>query len=661
MPKHLVIVESPAKARTIERYLGPDFVVRASLGHIRDLPKSKLGVDVEHDFEPSYLVPKSSQKTVTELRKAVAAADSLYLATDLDREGEAIAWHLTEALGLSGKNTAVKRITFNEITKSAIEEAVQNPRGINIDLVDAQQARRVLDRLVGYELSPLLWRKIRRGLSAGRVQSPALRLIVEREREIRAFKPVEYWSIEGLFAASKGSFTASISEYKGEKVEKFTVQSEADAAKVLTEIEGTEWFIGKLESKEVKRNAAPPFITSTLQQEAARKLRFSSRRTMTLAQQLYEGVDVGGSSSALITYHRTDSVNLSAGALAETREVITREFGENYALATPRRFKSRGGAQEAHEAIRPTTMARTPESLKHVLGRDHLRLYELIWKRTIASQMESARLEQSAVTVAAKSDVARFRATGSRILFDGFLKLYEEGRDEEAEEAKRLPELKEGEQTELQEVKGNQHFTEPPPRYSEASLVKALEELGIGRPSTYASIISVLVDRNYVELLERRFHPTEIGEVVADFLVENFDEIVDVGFTAKVEDDLDAIALGKRQWREFIREFYTPFHKHVTGLESLERVQLPEKTTDEKCPVCGAPMLIKTGRFGEFLACSRYPECKGTKPLVVSTGITCPTCGEGEVVERKTKKGRRFWGCSRYPACDYASWQKPRI
>jgi DNA topoisomerase I len=659
LAKHLVVVESPAKARTIERYLGPDFVVRASYGHIRDLPKSKLGVDVEHDFEPQYLVPKASQKAVTELKKALSGADSLYLATDLDREGEAIAWHLTAALGLSGGNVAVRRITFSEITKSAIEEAVKNPRGLNQDLVDAQQARRVLDRLVGYELSPLLWKKIRRGLSAGRVQSAALRLIVEREREIRAFTPVEYWSIEGLFQAAKGSFTAGLVEFKGEEIEKFTVGSGKEAAQIVKELEGKSWNVEKLESKEVSRNAAPPFITSTLQQEAARKLRFSSRRTMTLAQQLYEGQDVGGGSVGLITYHRTDSVNLSSQALAEAKEVITKEFGKAYALDSPRHFKARKGAQEAHEAIRPTSLHRTPASLKDKLSRDHLRLYELIWKRALASQMAGAKLESSAVTVA--SDIAKFRATGSRILFDGFLKLYEEGRDEEAEEAKRLPELREGEPARLQELSPNQHFTEPPPRYSEATLVKALEEQGIGRPSTYASIIGVIQDRGYADLVERRFHPTEIGEVVNDFLVENFTEVVDIGFTAKIETELDEIALGKRPWREFIRSFYGPFHSHVTEKESLERVELAPKETDELCPLCGSPMVIKTGRFGEFQACTRYPECKGSKPLLAKTGITCPKCAEGEVVERKTRKGRRFWGCERYPACDYASWQKPKV
>jgi DNA topoisomerase-1 len=662
MSKNLVVVESPAKARTIERYLGPDFRVLASYGHVRDLPKSKLGVDVDHDFEPTYLVPKSAKKVISDLKAALKGTDSIYLATDLDREGEAIAWHLTEALGLTKGNPAIKRITFNEITKSAIEEAVKHPRGLNTDLVDAQQARRVLDRLVGYELSPLLWRKIRRGLSAGRVQSVALRLIVEREREIRAFKPEEYWDLEALFESDKATFKASLVNYRGEKLDKFAIPDAKTAAQVHKSLEPATWHIEKIETKQTRRNPSPPFTTSTLQQEAARKLHFSTRRTMTLAQQLYEGLELDGQSVALITYHRTDSANLSDLALAEAREVITKEFGKEYSLAEPRRFKSRKGAQEAHEAIRPTHMTRTPASIKSQVGRDHFRLYELIWKRAVASQMQPATLEQVGVDIeAGEKDLATFRATGQRIVFPGFLKLYVESTDEDEQSRATLPALKEGQSAKLLELGENQHFTEPPPRYSEASLVKALEEKEIGRPSTYSSIISTIQDRKYVELLERRFHPTEIGEVVSDFLVKNFEKIVNVDFTAEFEDKLDQIADGKLSWKKEIRDFYTPFHATLKEKESLDRVELKPVETDELCPVCGAKMVVKHGRFGEFLACSRYPDCKGTKPYVIKTGITCPKCTEGEVIERKTKKGRRFWGCSLYPECDYASWQKPKV
>jgi DNA topoisomerase-1 len=662
--KHLVIVESPAKARTIERYLGKDFTVRASYGHVRDLPKSKLGVDVEHNFAPEYIIPKKSQKNVTELKKQAKAADDLYLATDLDREGEAIAWHVLAALGFD-ESSKVHRITFNEITEEAIKNAIAHPRTINENLVDAQQARRVLDRLVGYELSPLLWKKIRSGLSAGRVQSVAVRLIVEREREIDAFKPKEYWSIEAQLSPEKEKrvFTASLIESDGKKIGQYDIPKEADAKKLLNSLNNSDWSVAKITAKQVKRNPSAAFITSTLQQEAARKLRFSTKKTMMLAQQLYEGVTVSGKGSiGLITYMRTDSVALSQQAITQARAVIKQRYGADYVPASPRVYKSKSGAQEAHEAIRPTDFRIDPESLKSDLAPDQLKLYTLIYRRAIASQMAEAKLEQTTVDILAKSakSSSTFRATGSVVTFPGFLEVYLEGTDDEEEATEgTLPKLSESQKLDLQKLDSVQHFTQPPPRFTEATLIKALEERGIGRPSTYSPTISTIQDRGYVRLEQRRFFPNDIGKIVNDFLVEHFANIVDYDFTRSIEEELDDIADGKMKWQKAIEEFYTPFHQKVESGQEAERVKMPVRESDEKCPVCGAPMVIKTGRFGEFLACSRYPECKGTKAIMVTTGITCPKCKEGEIVERKTRKGRTFWGCSRYPKCDYATWNNP--
>jgi DNA topoisomerase-1 len=652
----LIIVESPAKAKTIEGYLGKDYKVLATYGHLRDLPKSKLGIDLE-TFSPEYVIPTKSRKTVTALKKEAAKAELVILATDEDREGEAISWHTVQALGLENQNSKIKnqkytRITFHEITKSAILDAVANPRDIKKCLVDAQQGRRVLDRLVGYNLSPLLWKKIRRGLSAGRVQSVAVKLIVDREREIEAFKPDEYWEIFAYLKKDQ-EFETKLTKKDGKKIE---AKNKKESNQILKDIDGADFIVESVEAKKKNQNPVPPFITSSLQQEAARRLHFTAKKTMMLAQRLYEGKSLPGKgSTGLITYMRTDSLNLSAQALDEARKYISENFGKDYLPDQPQFYKKKvKGAQEAHEAIRPTSFFHTPESLKDCVEPDELKLYELIWKRALASQMTPQVMELTGADIKAASYT--FRANGRRVLFDGFAKLYMESK-----EAKDniLPELKEGDKCDLVKIDPQQKFTKPPARYSEATLVKALEENGIGRPSTYAPTISTIKERGYVRLENRYFIPEEIGFIVNDLLVKNFPEIVNIEFTAQMEAELDDVAEDKIAWREPIKEFWTPFEAELGKAEAtIEKINTDE-ATDEICDVCGKPMVIKTGRFGKFLACTGFPDCKNTKAINKPLG-KCPKCEEGDIIQRRTKKGRTFYGCSRYPDCDWAAWKLPK-
>ena len=666
----LVIVESPAKARTISRYLGPGYTVMASMGHVRDLPKSKLGVDVEHGFTPTYVILKEKQPVIKELKERVNQARELILATDPDREGEAIAWHLIEATGAHEKPR--RRIVFHEITPEAIRAALQSPRDIDMRLVNAQQARRVLDRLVGYEISPLLWRKVRRGLSAGRVQSAALRLIVEREREIQAFVPQEYWTIAvDLMPEPDGTtepqpFTAALVRINGEKPE---LPNEAAARAVAEALERAGYWVQQVTQREKQRRPAPPFTTSTLQQEAARKLRFPVRFTMELAQQLYEGIDLGAEGrQGLITYMRTDSTQVAASAQARAREVIAKQFGEAYLPPEPPVYtKKAKGAQEAHEAIRPTDPARLPDAVKPYLSDAQYKLYRLIWERFIASQMANAIYDTTSVDIVAGTapDHAPYllRASGSVIRFPGFLAVYREGRDDEMQDEldqRPLPPLHDGQVLRLIAVRPEQHFTQPPPRYTEASLVKTLEELGIGRPSTYAPTIETLKQRQYVQVEDRKLVPTQLGMLVNDLLVEHFPDIVDVQFTSRMEEELDEIASGQREWVPVVAAFYQPFHETVEKAEqTISKVRVADEPTDEVCELCGRPMVIKFGRFGRFLACSGFPECRNKRSLVEKIGVTCPACGQGEIVVRRSKRGRVFYGCSRYPACDFVSWERP--
>lgn len=725
MAKTLVVVESPAKAKTIEKYLGSDYAVRASYGHIRDLPKSDLGVDVDRGFEVTYEVPEDSKRHVAALKKALKQADQLVLATDYDREGEAIAFHVADLLGVDPGQA--KRVTFTEITRDAILEAFRHPREIDLKLFDAQEARRVLDRLVGYKISPILWRRVRPGLSAGRVQSVAVRLIVEREREIRAFEPVEHWSVDVRLTpeAEEQPFTARLAQVPEGRLaaspdkKGLVLSTEADAAVHVERLRAAAYRVAKVERKERKRSPSPPFTTSTLQQEAARKLGFGARKTMTIAQRLYEGVDLPGEGTVgLITYMRTDSVSLAETALREIAEVVKGEFGREYALEKPRRYKTRSrNAQEAHEAVRPTSALRTPDRLATTLDRDQLRLYTLIWQRTVATQMAEARFNQVGVDVEATAEGATYglRATGQTMIFDGFIRVYTEGRDEETDEdaENRLPELTPEQVLRMLEVLPEQHFTQPPPRYSEASLVKALEELGIGRPSTYASIISTIQDRGYVRLEERRFYPEDVGDVVTDLLVEHFTDIVDVNFTAKLEDELDDIAEGKMGWVQVLDEFYGPFERLLEKKENeIERpseeldelcplcptegrepgklvvklgrrgkfvgcpnypecsytrdlngdVRPEPELLEETCPECGRRLVKRVGRFGPFIGCSGYPECRYIKKEEQRTGVACPKCGKGELVVKRARRGKRgsvFYGCNRYPDCDFTVGQNP--
>ena len=650
--KALVIVESPAKARTINKFLGKDFTVKASVGHVKDLPKKELGVDVEKDFAPKYVVIEGKGKVLKELKKMAKEVGKIFLAPDPDREGEAIAWHIAEEL--NGDSDKVRRIIFNEITERAVLEAIKNPRKIDMNLVEAQQARRILDRLVGYGLSPLLWRKVRRGLSAGRVQSVALRLIVDRERIIEAFKPEEYWSITtDLEGKEPPPFSARLFSIRDKKVD---IKNESEAKSAVEALDGRAFIVKKIEKKDRRRSPAPPFITSTLQQEASRKLRFGAKKTMLLAQQLYEGLELGTTSVGLITYMRTDSVRVASEAQEEARAFILEKFGSNYAPQKPPIYKSKESAQGAHETIRPTSILRTPETVKKYLTKDQYFLYTLIWNRFTASQMSHALLEQTSIDIGAGDYI--FRATGTVVKFPGFMTIYTEGIDDSlVEEGDLLPSVKEGETLKVINIQPKQHFTQPPPRYNEATLVKDLEAKGIGRPSTYATILSTIQERKYTERIDGRFKPTELGAVVNDLLVEKFPELMDVSFTAKMEEELDRVEEGLLKWVRVVRDFYTPFDRDLTeAAKSLGKIRPKDITTEILCEKCGQPMVIRWGRHGRFMACSGYPACKNAKP--VSIGIKCPEDG-GEIIERKTRKGKTFFSCSNYPKCTFATWYRP--
>ncbi|MBE0434427.1 MAG: type I DNA topoisomerase [Methylomicrobium sp.] len=721
MSNNLVIVESPAKAKTIEKYLGKDFHVLASYGHVRDLVPKEGAVDPEHDFAMKYEIIERNQRHVQAITKAIKQAQALYLATDPDREGEAISWHLYELLKDKKllKDKPVHRVVFHEITKKAVTEAIAHPAELSIDLINAQQARRALDYLVGFNLSPLLWKKIRRGLSAGRVQSPALRLIVERELEIEAFKSREYWTIDAELSAEEQAFKAKLTHFEGEKVEQFTIDNEERALQVkqtLFDAADGKLLVAKVEKKQRKRNPAPPFITSTLQQEAARKLGFTTKRTMMVAQQLYEGIDIGGETVGLITYMRTDSVNLAAEAIAEIRELIAEKYGAKNVPKSPRDYKTKSkNAQEAHEAIRPTSARRIPTELQKFLSPEQFKLYDLIWKRTISSQMIHATINTVAVDLHCGSERNVFRATGSTIADPGFMAVYLEGKDDSSDADDKenfLPSLEEGRPIPLNDIIAGQHFTEPPPRYSEASLVKALEEFGIGRPSTYASIISTLQNRDYVTLESKRFYPTDVGRIVNKFLTEHFNKYVDYDFTANLEDELDAVSRGEKDWIPLMRSFWEPFNTLIHEKEeSVQRKDVTQEAIDEKCPECGSPLsirlgrngrfigctnypecsytrnlnedaskssepevvegrvcpkcesplVIKTGRYGKFIGCSAYPKCKHIEPLEkpVDTGVECPQCKKGNLLKRKSRNGKVFYSCSEYPKCSYAIWNAP--
>lgn len=732
--KDLIIVESPTKAKTISRFLGNAYNVEASFGHVRDLPKSKLSIDTENGFEPKYIIPLKAKETVAKLKNLAKNASSIILATDEDREGEAIAWHLVQALGLGNEtqiadgkeDKRIKRIVFHEITKSAIDNALAKPRDIDLNLVDAQQARRVLDRLVGYELSPFLWHKIRYGLSAGRVQSVAVRLVVEREREIQKFKSEEYWSIEADLSKTKDKqiFRAKLAKINDKAVGKMDINTETSAKEITKNLEGASYTVTDIVKKEVKRNPAAPFTTSTLQQEAARKFGMSAKQTMVIAQQLYEGINLGAEGhTGLITYMRTDSLNLAASALSQAQEVIASEFGKEFGLSEPRLFTNKSkGAQEAHEAIRPSDLSRTPDSINQYLDRGQQKLYGIIWKRTLASQMAQAIFDQTSVEIDASSKSStptyKFRASGQVVKFEGFIRAYTEGEDEKAEDEIEgiLPELSINETLELKELLPLQHFTEPPARYSDATLIKALEAHGVGRPSTYAPTLSTIQDREYVEKVDKKYSPTEIGFLVNDMLVENFPEIVDINFTSHIEEEFDDIAEGKLKWVAVMEEFYGPFKKHLDekeesvqkqivvsetpcphcGKPMLEKFgrmgkflacpeegskvtlpmpeeaakikELEDKTRGELCPNCDKQMDVKRGRFGFFLGCPDYPKCKGISKIWNKLGYKCPNClasetrkdKPGDVVEKKARgRGKPFYACTRYPDCEFIFNKKP--
>ena len=653
----LVIVESPSKAKTIQKYLGDGYEVIASMGHVRDLPKARLCVDVKDNFKPKYSIIKGKEKLVKELKEAAAHSDGVLLATDPDREGEAISWHMAYILGLD--EHAQDRVTFNEITKTGVKEGMSNPREIDLDLVNAQQARRILDRLVGYTLSPFLAKTIRRGLSAGRVQSVAVRMVVDREEEIRAFVPQEYWSIDAKLTAPplKAVFAAA---FYGDENGEIKIGSKEESDKLFAELEQEEFLVSAVKKGKKNRSPAPPFITSTLQQEASRKLGFQARRTMKAAQELYEGVEIKGQGSmGLITYMRTDSLRISEDAIREATEYIETRWGGKYLPSKPRHFKSRANAQDGHEAIRPASIAITPEAVKDSLTADQYKLYKLIWERFIACQMANCVLNTTQATISAGKYI--FKASGFNVAFEGFTALYEESKDEEEKAGKDLPPLEEGMKLKVKDLKGNQHFTQPPPRFTEASLIKTLEENGIGRPSTYAATISTITSREYVIREGKAFKPTELGEVITKLMKERFPKIVNVKFTAQVEDELDSVQRGDEEWVETLRRFYDDFDKTVQAAKKDMdgvKIRLKEDETDVICEKCGRNMVVKVGRYGKFLACPGYPECKNIKKIVNDTGAACPKCS-GKIIERKSKKGRVFYGCSEYPKCDFVSWDPP--
>ena len=650
----LLIVESPTKVKSIKKYLGSGYEVMASMGHVRDLPKSKLGVDIENDFKPQYVNMPDKKELIKSLKTAAANSDGVLLATDPDREGEAISWHLAQILALDMNEE--NRIAFNEITESGVKAGIAKPHKIDLNLVDAQQARRVLDRIVGYKLSPFLWKKVKGGLSAGRVQTVALRLIVEREREIEKFRAEEYWSVDAKLLASRKTFSAKLCGFAdGKKID--TIPNGAEAEKIVAELEGAVYTVSELKKGTRRKQPAPPFITSTLQQEASRKLGFTGQRTMRIAQQLYEGVDIqGAGATGLITYMRTDSLRISEEARAAADKFIADRYGKSYLPEKPRYFKSKNGAQDAHEAIRPTSVALTPESVKDSLTSEQYKLYKLIWERFIASLM--AVCVQNTVNVDITAGNYLFKASGYSVKFDGFTVLYEEGRDEVSEEGGNLPEMAKGDVLKLRELTPNQHFTQPPARYTEPTLIKALDENGIGRPSTYAPIISNIMNRDYIEREKKALKPTNLGMVVSNLMVEYFNKIFDVKFTAGLEEQLDDVGAGKRAWTDTIKDFYKDFDKLYTKAESSlegKRVKVPVEETDIVCDKCGRKMVIKSGRFGKFLACPGYPECKNTKPLPEDeVKQPCPKCG-GKLVKKISKKGKKFYGCSNYPDCDFAA------
>ena len=664
----MVIVESPAKARTVGRFLGKKYTVRASVGHVRDLLRSSMSVDVENDFTPRYRVPNEKRQVVKELQKEVKKAAEVYLATDSDREGEAIAWHLMEAAKI--KPSQARRVVFHEITRDAIEEAFAHPGKINMNLVDAQQARRILDRLVGYSLSPLLWRKVRGRLSAGRVQSVAVRLVVEREREIENFVPHEHWSIKAELAKREDhhpphSFVAELHRIRGEKVD---LKDEAATQTVVDELEQSTYVVASVKKGQRRRQPSPPFTTSTMQQEASRRLRFTPRRTMRIAQQLYEGIDLDGNGPmGLVTYMRTDSTNVAGRAQAEARNYITQWYGEEFLPPKPPVYKTRAkGAQEAHEAIRPTSVFREPGAIKEHLTRDQYRLYRLIWQRFVASQMERAVYDTISVEVLAGPEDGEkpylFRVSGSILRFPGFLVVYEEAKDEDAAEdepAQQIPSLAVGEVLDLVRLISQQHFTQPPPRYTEATLVRTLEKYGIGRPSTYAPILATIQQRGYVQRDGRRLVPTETGFLVNDLLVEHFTKVLDYGFTAQLEERLDEIAVGQREWVPVVREFYVPFKQRLDEADQkIEKVDLGPQEIGRDCPECGQPLIVRWGRYGKFVGCKGFPECRYTEPWLEKVGVTCPQCG-GNLVEKRTRKGRVGYGCANYPDCEFWVWKRP--
>lgn len=649
--KYLVIVESPAKAKTIEKYLGRNYKVMASVGHIRDLPKSKMGIDIENNYDPHYISIRGKGDIIKDLKKHAKKAEKVYLAADPDREGEAIAWHLSFLLGLdlNDKN----RVVFNEITKDAVKNAFKEPRTVNLDLVDAQQARRILDRLVGYSISPILWKKVKKGLSAGRVQSIALKIIIDRENDIKGFKPEEYWTIDGNFLYGRKKFKASFYGFDGKKKKLNSVKD----VKIVTELlTSSDYCVNKVEKKDRKRNPPLPFTTSSLQQDAVGKLNFRTRKTMMTAQQLYEGISIGKEGSVgLITYMRTDSTRLSDVAKNEAADFIKNTYGLEYSSYSSKKEKNIKGAQDAHEAIRPTLTSRTPESIEKYLTKDQFKLYKLIWSRFIASQMSPAVIDTIKITIEQNS--VTFIANGSSIKFYGFLKVYDDGKQEKD---KTLPDISVGEQVKSVDIEPRQHFTQPPSRYSEATLIKTLEENGVGRPSTYAPTLETIQRRYYVKLANKRFEPTELGEIVNDLICNYFPNIVNVTFTAGMENNLDKIEEGKENWINVIDQFYKPFEKELKNAEEkIEKIQIKDEPAGFDCELCGHPMVIKLGKYGKFFACSNFPECRNTKPIVKEIGVTCPTCKEGQIIEKKSKKNRIFYGCKRYPECDFVSWDKP--
>ncbi|HGD4728006.1 TPA: type I DNA topoisomerase [Streptococcus agalactiae] len=646
--KNLVIVESPAKAKTIEKYLGRNYKVVASVGHIRDLKKSSMSIDFENNYEPQYINIRGKGPLINDLKKEAKKAKKVYLASDPDREGEAISWHLAHILDLDKEDR--NRVVFNEITKDAVKNAFVEPRQINMDLVDAQQARRVLDRIVGYSISPILWKKVKKGLSAGRVQSVALKLIIDRENEIKAFQPEEYWTIDGSFKKGTRKFNATFYGLDGKK---FKLSNNEDVKTVLKRIKTDEFLVEKVEKKERRRNAPLPYTTSSLQQDAANKINFRTRKTMMIAQQLYEGLSLGTAGhQGLITYMRTDSTRISPLAQNEATEFITNRFGANYSKHG-NKVKNASGAQDAHEAIRPSSVNHTPESIAKYLDKDQLKLYTLIWNRFIASQMTAAVFDTMKVNLTQNG--VTFIANGSQVKFDGYMAVYND-----TDKNKMLPDMEEGESVKKVNTNPEQHFTQPPARFSEASLIKTLEQNGVGRPSTYAPTLETIQKRYYVKLAAKRFEPTELGEIVNSLIVEFFPDIVDVTFTAEMEGKLDEVEIGKEQWQKIIDEFYKPFEKELAKAETeMEKIQIKDEPAGFDCELCGSPMVIKLGRYGKFYACSNFPECHNTKAITKEIGVICPICQKGQVIERKTKRNRIFYGCDRYPECEFTSWDKP--